>query len=304
MLLRHTLACTMALGLCTVSTGVTAGSVQVGVRTFAADAPSGLSFSADTDGNPSCCIPAASRTVTTVVGNATATSMAQADSLTGTVKDKLSAKVTASDSVIGRNSGGPSSASMEGGIHLSGPSPGMATFAGVLEGTDPIGTRLFAAPDKSARIQYYVSISNSSDSSSASSAFQDDLYFTDFGPGTFNIPFSWTKMVSPGDVMHFDLYLRTDVSAVAGLVDFDATNTFKITDIDLPSGYSFTPDATGFLSQFGAPPIIVVPPNAVPGSVTLLPIGLAGMLALVARRQGRAGRCHGGACTGPVRSFV
>ena len=100
-------------------------------------------------------------------------------------------------------------------------------------------------------------------------------------------------MVNPGDMMHFDLYLKTDVSAVAGLVDFDATNTFKITDITLPPGYSFTPDSNGFLSQFSAPPAIVNPGTQVPEPGTLVLMSLAGMLAVVTRRHGSLRRTVG-----------
>ena len=293
MLSKHRLACTMAFGVCTVSTWATAGIVHVGIRTYASDGPSGLSFSANTDGSPSCCIPTASRTVTTVVGNARATSLAQADSLAGTIKERLSASVAASDYVIGRDSGGSSSASMQGDINLFGPAPGMATFAGVLDGTYNIGPRPFPSLDQSIRVQYSISIGNSSANSPGRPPFQDDFYFTDFGPGTFNIPFSWTQMVNPGDMMHFDLYLKTDVSAVAGLVDFDATNTFKITDITLPPGYSFTPDSNGFLSQFSAPPVIVNPGTQVPEPGTLVLMSLAGMLAVVTRRHGSLRRTVG-----------
>lgn len=290
MLLKHRRACAMAFALCTASTWVTAGFVQTGVRAFASDGPSGAAFIANTDGSPSCCLPTASSTVTAVAGNASATSMAQANSLNGTLREKISANVAASQFVITRNSGGSSGAYMEGDITLSGPSPGMATFAGVLDGTYNIGTRPFPSLDQSVRIQYYVSIGNRFDNNPFRPPFQDDIYFLNLGPGSFNIPFSWTQLVSPGDVMHFALYLKTDVSAVAGLVDFDATNTFKITQIGLPPGYSFTSDATGFLSQFGAPTVPVDPGTPPVGQVpepgSLLLVGLAGMLAVATRRRG------------------
>ena len=78
--------------------------------------------------------------------------------------------------------------------------------------------------------------------------------------------------------------------AVAGLVDLDATNTFKITGIGLPPGYSFTSDSTGFLSQFGAPTVPVDPGTPPVGHVpepgSLLLVGLAGMLVAATRRRG------------------
>ena len=293
MRLKHRLACMAAAALCTISTSVTAGIVQVGVRTFAGDFPAGLPYVVSTDGSLACCLTTASRTVTATAGSATATSMAEANSLNGTLKERISANVAVTEFVIGRNSGGSSSAAMQGDITLSGPLPGMATFAGVLEGVYNIGTRPFPSLDQSVRIQYAVSIGNRFDNSPARPPFQDDMYFFDFGPRTFNIPFSWTQMVNPGDVMHFDFYLRTEVSAVAGSVDFDATNTFKITDISLPPGYTFTSDATGFLSQFGAPPVVINPGTQVPEPGTLLLIGLAGVLAVVARRPGLRHRSRG-----------
>ena len=135
MLLKYRLACIVALALCATSTYVTAGTVQVGVRAYASDLPSGVQFLANTDGSPACCITTASRTVTAVAGNATATALAQADSLNGTLKEKVSASVAASKFVIGRNSGGTAGATMEGSITLAGPLPGLATFGAVLQGS-------------------------------------------------------------------------------------------------------------------------------------------------------------------------
>ena len=288
MLFKYRLACAVAVALCTASTWVAAGYVSTGVRAYASDTPSGVQFIDSFDGSLSCCLPAASSTVTLTAGNATATLMAQADSLTGTLRQKLNASVAASQDVIGRYSGGASNAYFEGNITLSGPSAGMATFAGILDGTYNIGTRPFPFLDQSIRIQYYVSIGNRFDNNPSRPPYQDELLFTSFGPGTFSIPFSWTQLVSPGDVMHFAFNLRTDVSAVAGLVDFDATNTFKITQIGLPPGYSFTSDATGFLSRFGAPggPVDPPPVGQLPEPGSLLLVGLAGMLAAAIRRWG------------------
>ena len=280
MLLKHRLMCTALVALCTAATGVTAGIVQVGVRAFAGDAPSGVPYIINTDGSLACCLTTASHAVSAVAGNSAASAMAQADALNGTLKEKLSASVAGSQYVVGRNSGGSASANMRGDITLGGPAPGLATFGGILEGTYNIGTRPFPSLDQSIRMQYIFSVGNRFDNSPARPPFQDELLFANFGPGTFSIPFSWTQLVSPGDVMHFSLYLKTDVSAVAGLVDFDATNTFKITNIDLPTGYSFTSDATGFLSQFGATPVAQVDEPQ-----TLLLIGLAGVLAATARRR-------------------
>lgn len=293
MLLKHRLACIVAFALCATSTWVTAGIVQVGVRAFASDTPSGVPFIANTDGSLACCLTAASRTVTAVAGNATATAMAQADSLNGTLKEKVSASVAANQFVIGRNSGGTAGANMEGGIHLTGPLPGLATFMAVLQGTYNIVTPApfdFQSLDNSIRIQYNFFIGSLSANSPALPPFQSQQYFYCCGAGSFSIPFTWTQLVNPGDQIDFNLYLKTDVSVVAGIVNFDATNTFKITGIGLPPGYSFTSDATGFLSQFGAPTVPVDPGTPPVGQVpepgSLLLVGLAGMLAVATRRRG------------------
>lgn len=140
MLLKHRLACAAAVALCTVSTWVSAGIVQVGVRAYAGDFPSRVPFIDSTDGSLACCLTTASRTVTAVAGDATATSLAQADSLNGTQRQKVSASVAASRYVVGRNSGGASLANMEGIINLMGPVPGLATFTAVLQGTYNIVT--------------------------------------------------------------------------------------------------------------------------------------------------------------------
>ena len=295
MLLIHRLVCATAFALCTASTWVTAGIVQTGVRAFAQDIPSGVLFIANTDGSLACCLTTASRTVTAVAGDATATSLAQADSLNGTLKQKVSASVAASRYVVGRNSGGSSAATMEGSINLIGPVPGLATFMGVLDGTYNIVTPApFNFPDlnNSIRMQHRFSVGSRTANSPAAPPFQGDQYFSCCGTGTFSIPFTWTQLVNPGDQIYFSLSLLSSVQAVAGLVDFDATNTFKITGIGLPPGYSFTSDATGFLSQFGAPTVPVDPGTPPVGQVpepgTLLLIGLAGMLAVATRRPGSA----------------
>ena len=182
---------------------------------------------------------------------------------------------------------------MQGSINLMGPVPGLATFMAVLEGTYNIVTPApfnFQDLNNSVRIQYVFSVGSRSANSPAAPPFQDERYFFCCGAGTFSIPFTWTQLVNPGDQVNFNLSLRTNVSAVAGMVDFDATNTFKITGIGLPPGYSFTSDATGFLSQFGAPPVPVDPGTPPVGQLpepgSLLLVGLAGMLAAATRRRG------------------
>lgn len=291
MLIKHRLACTVAVVLCTASTWVTAGIVQTGVRVFASDLPSGVQFTANTDGSLACCLTTATSSANVVAGNATATALAQADSLNGTLKESVSASVAANRFVIGRNSGGTAGANMEGSINLAGPLPGLATFGGVLQGTYNIVTPApfnFQTLDNSVRIQYRFFVGSSTANSPVAPPFVDQQYFFCCGAGTFSIPFTWTQLVNPGDQIDFSFGLLTDVSAVAGLVDFDATNTFKITEIGLPPGYSFTSDATGFLSQFGGPGVPVDPPvGQVPEPGTLLLVGLGGILAATTRRRAR-----------------
>ena len=288
MLLRYRIACATAFVLCTASTWVSAGEVQLGLRAFASDLPSGVQFIQRFDGSGACCPTTASSAVTAVAGNATATLMAQADSLTGTLKEKASASVAASQFVIGRNSGGEIEANMRGSINLIGPLPGLATFMAVLEGTYK-NVRPLQNVDNSIQIEYSFLVGSSTASSPPRPPFKDQQYFDCCGAGTFSIPFSWTQLVNPGDQIDFMLDLRTTVRAAAGFVDFDATNTFKITQIALPFGYSFTSDSTGFLSQFGAPTVPVGPPGtSIPEPGTLLLIGLAAMLAVATRRTGSA----------------
>ena len=74
--------------------------------------------------------------------------------------------------------------------------------------------------------------------------------------------------MQPGTNIAFDLYLRSTASAQFGVAELDALNTFKITTIDLPPGYSFRADSDGFLSKFGAAvPITPVPEPSTWGAV-------------------------------------
>ena len=170
MRLKHRLACMAAAALCTISTSVTAGIVQVGVRTFAGDFPAGLPYVVSTDGSLACCLTTASRTVTATAGSATATSMAEANSLNGTLKERISANVAANRYLVGRNSGGSASANMRGSINLAGPVPGLATFMAVLEGTYDIVTPApfnFQSLDNSIRMQHIFSIGSATANSPA-----------------------------------------------------------------------------------------------------------------------------------------
>ncbi|MDD5580487.1 MAG: hypothetical protein PHY16_14565 [Methylobacter sp.] len=234
-----------------------AAIAQVSVTAFASDVPSGVSFTKNVDGSPATGFAVASRTVTTVAGNASSQAVAQADALSGAIKEKVSADVVADHYVIGRNSGASSISSMGGSINLAGGTalPGLATFTAVLEGSYSVLTPApfnFPSLDNSIRMQYTFQVGDSPE-------FHDNLLYSCCTPGTFSIPFTWTQVVQPGDDIFFNLFLKTDASAVAGDVKFDASNTFKINGIDLPPGYTFTSDAQGFLSQYAGPLSVPVP---------------------------------------------
>ena len=76
------------------------------------------------------------------------------------------------------------------------------------------------------------------------------------------------------------LLTKVDNPSQFGVAELDALNTFKITTIDLPPGYSFRADSDGFLSKFGAAvPITPVPEPSTWGLFS------AGIAALAWRRR-------------------
>lgn len=152
----------------------------------------------------------------------------------------------------------------------------------------------YPSADNSVAMDYHFRVGDSPEFHNTSK-----LYYFCCSPGTFSIPFTWTQMVSAGDAIVFDFYLRSDLVTVAGLAEFDASNTFKVTGIDLPDGYSFTSDSDGFLSKFGAAP----PPTSVPepASSLLLGLGLTLMAATRRRCTAKAG-ARAGATTFAARS--
>ena len=259
-----------------------APNAGVAVRVFAGDVPAGFDYQVITDGGQS---PAsASKSIAVTRGSAAAQAQAQADALSGALRVKANSNVGANVYVVGRNSGATASASTSGDIIVSGSAlPGLATFTAVLDGTYSVAT---PAPsdrenaDNKVDVQYSLNLGGSRE-------FNDRFILLCCSPGTFSIPFTWTQVVTVGDVLFFSLFLRTDVTTVAGTAMVDMTNTFKITGVGLPAGMSYNRDAGGFLSQFGG---AVTPPDTavipLPASLWLFTAAL-GIFAVGLRRRRR-----------------
>lgn len=270
----------LALGLGAFAPLAHAADAGASVRAFAYDAPSGADYTDHSATGPSSG-SGVSRSVSSVAGNASSSAQAVVDPLSGALHEKLNGAVAASEFIIGRAAGATSVAAMRGSINLVGPAaPGLATFTAVLEGSYDISTPSpfnYPSADNSIAMDYMFEVGDSPVFNNTSK-----LYYFCCSPGTFSIPFTWTQMVSAGDSILFDFYLRADLVTVAGLAQFDASNTFKVTGIDLPDGYSFTSDSDGFLSKFGAaPPVTSVPE---PESSLLLGLGLT-LMAATRRRN-------------------
>lgn len=261
----------LAITALTTSAWVHAGNGQVLVSAFAADPPAGASFVKHDDSSPASNSPFASRSVEAIAGGATASATAEADALTGAARLKIKAAVGTRGS--GTGSGATAASSLDGGITLAGPAtPGLATFTAELDGLFAVTGR--DPSDSSADVHYEFIVGNSPQANG-------DLHYVSGDSGSFNVPFTWTQSVQDGDFIPFVLFFRADARTISGASMIDALNTFKITAVDLPPGFSFTSDAGGFLSQFGAPPSAVPEPTA----AALLGCGLLALARL--RRRSR-----------------
>jgi hypothetical protein len=235
----------LAVGLAAAWSGAQAAEAAAGFTVFAQDYPALPNFSQIDGGGRSSAPPIVIDSKTATVGNSSAHVEVDINGLTGTLRSRFSATVAADRFYPGRNAAASGSMALSGGIDLVGTAPGMATFSAVLEGSYNIFGGDFSSGDE-IRSNYTFRVGDSPE-------FQGNLFYNCCSTGTFSVPFTWTQLVEDGDRIDFNLFLRTVATAGAGSTEFDAGNTFKITAIDLPTGFTFRPDGQGFLSEFGSP---------------------------------------------------
>lgn len=192
-----------------------------------------------------------------------------ADAYTGRINGQVVVSVGSQTPMSVGGGSATSSASMGGSITLAGAAPGMATFSGVVEGAYNFGN----APARFFNTGYVEANGAIGDSYSGLERQNFDPFS---GAGLFSFPLTWTLAVQPGQTLQMQFYLRMQVTSQVGISEIDLLNTFKLTDITLPPGYTYTPDAQGFLSQFT--------PSAVPEPATSA-LMLAGVAVLAWRRR-------------------
>lgn len=269
----------LTLGAAALAAPAYAGEVQISLRAFAQDSSVDQS-GAVLGGNFSTSSPVRSASAAYSAGNASSHLEASGDALVGALHAKFSTSVMDDVYIVGRNANAHGSMSMRGNITISGGAPsGFATFGAVLEGSYSFNSSVFNYLND-ASLSYTASIGDIS--------YQDELFFDPRTiSGVFSIPMTFTVPVHPGDVIGADFYLSANVDSLEGNVTLDTSNTFKITSIALPEGFSYTPDADGFLSKFGGSTIPDPQPGAVPeaSTMSLFGAGLLGVLALVRRRR-------------------
>jgi hypothetical protein len=254
----------LAIALAAAAPLVQAAEASVGVRTYAQDAPALPAWDEDTASGRSSQPPAVSFAVNSIYGDSSASAQGAADARTGALKAKFSAMVAGDRELVGRGATANGALSLVGDINIVGAAPsGVATFNALLGGVYATRSDSF---NSTIGVNYSFQVGTSPE-------FNGRLDYSR-GAGTFSIPFTWTQTVHPGDVIGFSAFMRASVTAALGVADLDVLNTFKITGVDLPPGYSFTPDADGFLSQFGVTPV-PEPATAVLFAAGLLLVGWA-----------------------------
>jgi hypothetical protein len=252
----------LALGGAAITLSTHAGEAQVGVRAFAQD--SSINATGEQSvGTPASFHSTASATALYAAGLSNAFVHADANALTGALHANYLANVSADSYVVGRNAFASGVGSITGSITLSdGYPPGLATFSAILEGAYNFDNSVFKYQN-SMSLDFSASVGNGPERNG----------HLDFDPftvaGLFSVPMTWTQMVHPGERIDMYLYMSGRVSGLVGMNTLDVSNTFKLTDIDLPPGYTYTPDADGFLSEFGhtsePPPLTPVPEPATTG---------------------------------------
>ena len=246
-----------------------AAEVGVGVRTSAIDAPGGFNAvvnETSAQAGPFYgTLPVLSFTRAANAGIVNAVSFAQANAYTGQIGGSLFVDVGDSVERPGRGGSATAAATMTGSITMTGSgAPGLATFSGIVEGAYNFGTA-------AQRFRNTLSIEADGIIGDRFQALPLVNFDPFTGAGLFAFPLTWTVAVQPGQVLQMSFYLRAFASGTLGTTSLDFSNTFKLTSITLPSGYDFTPDAGGFLSQWVATPI----PE--PSSAVLLAAGIAAL---------------------------
>ena len=195
-------------------------------------------------------------------------STAAANAYTGQMNGMVESLVGDTAPIAGRGGSATSGANMLGSITLIGSAPGMASFSAVIEGTYNFGN----TPARFFNTGYIEANGIVGD-------LNRNLDRVDFDPrssaGLFSYGLTWTLPVEPGQTVDMSFYVRMGVTSSVDIASVDMLNTFKLTAIDLPAGYTYTSDAEGFLSEF-------TPSVPEPASATLM---FAGVLALAWRRR-------------------
>ncbi len=259
----------VALVMATAATGQ-AAEVQVGAQATAIDI--GHDFSSNSSGGTAGRVqgtpPLLSLSTSATSGIVDSFSSAAANAYTGRINGMVESLVGDTAPIAGRGGSATSVASMIGSITVFGPAPGMASFSAVIEGAYNFGN----TPARFFNTGFIEA-----------NAVIGDVYRgldrVDFDPrssaGLFSYGLTWTLPVEPGQTLDMSFYVRMGVTSQVDIASVNMLNTFKLTAIDLPAGYTYTSDAEGFLSEF-------TPSVPEPASATLL---LAGAMALVWRRR-------------------